>query len=249
MMRAMVGLLICWLLLVPVEAGANIFGSAGGGGGAQCLVYETFDAAGYDKSWTESAGTPDEDYTSSPAPLAGTQSFYLAACANSTTQKAYIDFTPTSGQPQEGYFLYRLVNAPTTTGSRIIGLLRTGASTRATVSLETSSGPVYKLSIQVVGGTKQTTTGTLSTGTTYHLWPHYLKGTGSTAVATIAFSTDGVRPTSGNNYKESTAGNGTTDADRFELMSEYVTGTNCVNALVDKVIVDDGTISDNPTCN
>ena len=110
------------------------------------------------------------------------------------------------------------------------------------------TGGAVHISAMASGGTESSNSvGTLSVNTTYHFWVNYLKGTGSNAKITAAFSTDGVRPTSGDNYVESTNGTATTNSARITLYGPYTTSSQCFDALYDKVRIDDALIGDNPS--
>lgn len=219
----------------------GMMAAAGGTPAPTYLASESFDPAGYDLSWTET-GTPDEDYTTSPAPLEGTQSIYLPGCSAATDQKAYVAFTVTAGQPQEFYWLINFT-ALDMTSQKTLAVASTTGNARATINISSTG----QLCATAFGGTTVCTVTTMAEATTYHVWGRYLPGTGADAFASTAFSTDGVRPTSGNNYAESTNGTVTVNTNRLELWGDYGTGTNCISAIFDKVRVDDATITDNPS--
>jgi hypothetical protein len=131
------------------------------------------------------------------------------------------------------YFLFRPVVIP---GS---------SSTFLTVNSGGTPVESYRIladgRLQCLSGST-TTVGTVSAGTTYHVWCHYKKGSGANAVIDIAFSTDGLRPTSGNNFAQKTNGTSTSQVDRLIVGPTLNTQTH----IFDKVRVDDAQIGDNP---
>ncbi len=78
--------------------------------------------------------------------------------------------------------------------------------------------------------------------TVYHFWLHYKKGTGSDGVVDIGFSSDGIRPTSGGNYKEITNAAGTLDAG---LVAPFNSG-GVADLIYDKIRILDSVIGNNP---
>ena len=221
--------------------------AAGGAEPPSYLISESFDAVGYDLVWTESLGTPNEDYTTSPAPLEGTQSLFLDGCGATADQETWTGYTIGAGIKSETYFLVHFTSVPSTgTVERQMATIRNGTGTRATLFLRYVAGTMY-MRVQAFGGTAVDTVATMSASTTYHVWFTYIKGGGTDAAATVAFSTNGVRPTSGNNYAISSNGTSTTDGNRLYLGGDnYTSATNCTSAIYDKTRVDDVAISDNP---
>lgn len=202
---------------------------------ATYLIKQDFEGAGYDNSetWTESgSGTVNEDYTTSPAPLVGSESLSLSG--TTVNPNTYASFS--GGATIEAYFQW---NRSSTTSKRVFSLRNSSGTAVATVVMETGGALTARCGSS--GGT--TTVSTTSTATTYHVWLRYVKGTGANGFASVGFSTDGVRPTSGNNYAEHTSGNATTDAARVMCGSDINTNAGDI---YDKVRVDDMTIGDAP---
>jgi len=206
------------------------------------LFQENFEGTGYENPWTESAGTPNEDYTTSPAPLEGSQSLYLDGSSSDQTVYAAVP-SPGSGSTQEFYFLLNVVAKGSANTNRNLVLLSSSGTNLCT--LFATSG--LALRIRADGGTAVSTANTLSLGTTYHVWVTYKAGTGANAVATVAFSTDGIRPTSGNSYAISSNGTYTVVANRMNLWGDFTTAsTNYIQVIFDKIRMADTTIGDNP---
>jgi hypothetical protein len=211
---------------------------AGGAPGVSYLVQQDFEGAGYDngETWTESGtGTRDEDYATSPAPLVGSQSLRVAVSSQGgTTTKAFASDQSTV----EGYLQVHFVSLPASGkvfvafrdsgGTRLVNI-EVGASSRITVRCGTGAA---------------TTTDAISTGTTYHFWWRYVKGTGANAQASVAFSTDGTRPPSGNKFAAVTNGSRTTDANNIIIGPE---NNSTWEGIFDKVRVSASTIGDNPS--
>lgn len=211
--------------------------SQAAGGGPSYLVKQDFEGVGYDngETWTESGtgGTVDSDYTTTV--LDGSQSLQIVLAA-SARQTATI-FAPAQSDVW-AYYLLRVITLPS--ASVIITRFLSGGTEGLRVRMTTSG----TLEVRAGGGTVANTAATLATGTTYHLWLHYTKGTGANAVASVAFSTTGVRPTSGTTFATSTNGTATVDVSTFALGT---TTSGTINLIFDKVRVDDELIGDNPS--
>jgi hypothetical protein len=220
--------------------------------GATGLLCEDFSGAvectsGYSSNcrgtWVVSSGTPDYDYTTSPAPIEGTYSLFLSGLGNSADTRVYRAFTATGGQPQEMYFTFILTEDGVTPGDFVIArITKDGSPLLCSVTLKGTK----TLGVSAGGGTIQYTTGTVTEDTLTHVWVRYLPGSGTDALCTVAFSTDGTRPTSGDNYKESTNGTVTANGNRAELWGDYTSANSGNDIIFDKIFVDDATIGDNP---
>jgi hypothetical protein len=208
---------------------------AGGGGGPTYLLQENFEGTGYELSWTEAAGTPDEDYATAPAPLAGSHSLRLDG--TSVTQRADSPAFATTTD----LWVYMLFNPTTLPGSGNNDFFHIRNSTTQVLAAQLNASGTVRVS---VGNNSLSTVSTMSAGTTYHVWVHYIAGSGSNAFGSIAFSTDGTKPTSGNPYTEITTGTSTLGGDNLRLTA---TATNGGIFIMDKVRADDATIGDNPT--
>lgn len=201
------------------------------------LLQETFEGTGYDNpqgvTFSET-GTVDENETG--VVLDGSQSAsitYTTATGGITTVPAL-----TAVDSIYSYFLFRMTAMPTTITS--IYLIQTGA---------TVIGQIYVLADGRMGarqgtGTAAYTVNTVSINTTYHVWFRYSKGTGSNGIATVGFSTDGTKPTSGNGFAQCTNGNKTDQANTCKLYGNK-DGTGGVN-YYDKWYVSDSEIGSNP---
>jgi hypothetical protein len=236
--RVLLSLLTCVLCLGAMSPRAGVIAGgrqAAGGVVPTYLVKQDFEGAGYDNSetWTESgAGTIDEDYATSPAPLVGSQSLQLSGAAVINT------YTTFAGQSTvDVYFKLHRVS-----GSNHRGMSLRNSSGTAVFYLIIESGGALTARAGTAGGVS--TVSTTSTGTTYDVWITWTKGTGANAVASVAFSTNGVRPLSGNAYAQHTTGNAATDAARIMLGSDL---SSTFHLVFDKVRVDDVTIGDNPS--
>lgn len=82
----------------------------------------------------------------------------------------------------------------------------------------------------------------MATNTTYHCWMEYKVSSGaSDGYTRFAFSTDGTRPSSGDNYVND-GHNVTTQANNFEIRM-----AGGANYIIDNILIDDEPIGDNPT--
>lgn len=236
----LLGLLLPLLVISPAGGQMIIRPLSGVGGGPSYIVDEGFEGTGLPSGWTTGAGTPEYDYTTTV--LVPSQSLFMDAATSTADEYVYVDFL-NSGD----FYAYFKIRFPTvaSTGTLFLSAISTAGTTRAFIYIR--PGPV--LSVQAVGGTRQDCTTTLSTDTTYHVWVSYEpgSGSGSDAVATVAFSTDGVRPTSGpGSYAASTNGTGTAAATRMTLQTDYASGTSAFDAIFDRVLIDDEQIGDLP---
>lgn len=204
--------------------------------GVSYLFEESFNNSGYDNTWTEAGtGTIDEDYSTSGLGLEGAECLRLAASAQTPR------VTSENWTAQADLWFYIQLR-PASLPSATMMLLTIQATT--TECLRIRLDPAGTLKVRAGGGTENTTVGAMSAGTTYHIWCRYTKGTGSNAFGSVAFSTDGVRPTSGNQYRETTNGTATSDSNNVRF---GVTSSGTFDLIYDKVRVSDSTIGDNPT--
>lgn len=201
------------------------------------LINQNFEGAGYDngETWTESgAGTRDEDYTG--VVLSGSQSFRMVTSgANLST---YTSFSANS--TVYGYFLFRPVS---NTGAYRLCSIRDNAGGSGNAVCYIIVNADGTVGVRAGSAGTVNTVGTVSNGTTYHVWLTYTKGTGANGFGSVAFSTDGIKPTSGNNYAEHTNGNATADGEKIMIGTDTA---HTFEAVVDRVLVDDEPIGDNP---
>jgi hypothetical protein len=206
--------------------------AAAGGGPPTYLREQGFEGAGYDngETWTESGATINEDYTG--VVLDGSQTLRIAWASTAPNTKTSF----TSVDEVWVYFLLRPITIEN--ANRIIASI-TGSGTRV-LELKVVASTA---ALRVQWGSTATTVGTLSAATTYHVWVHYKKGTGANSIIDVGFSTDGTRPTSGNNFAQSTSNSSTIQVNEL-ILGE---GTSYIQEyLYDKVRVDDVQIGDNP---
>jgi len=202
------------------------------------LINQNFEGTGYDNSetWTTSVGTPEPDYTG--VVLLGSQS--LRSTVNGEAERARADFT--GADTLYGYLLFRREGINPVGDRLFFELTINGSTTRALTLSVTSTG---QLKVGDLSGSHTgTTVSTMSTGTTYHIWWSYTKGTGSNAAGTCAFSTDGTKPTSGNNFEDFTTGTSTVQGGRVWL--GYTSTNSNADFIYDKVLIDDVDIGSNP---
>lgn len=214
-------------------------------GGATYLIEEGFEETdmgggagsgtdGYDSAlFVGETGTPNNDYATSPAPLVGTYSGFLDS-SGAVAQAMRWDL---SAAQSELYIYFKVSDASLPANSTQFVLeLTTSAGTRQAGLYFRTDGTIRLIHGTVLG---TATVGTMSASTTYHVWVHWKNdGTGD-----IGFSTDGTRPTSGNNYQSMASGDGTSTVTRVYLRaSELALQT----AIVDRLLVSTSAIGDNP---
>ena len=204
---------------------------------ATYLLNQNFEGTDYDnsESWTETrnAGTVDEDYTTTV--LAGSQSLLMTDAAFglcTTVSPSWSAQTITYG-----YFMYRMAARPVSATS--IAVLRSSASARVTIQI-ISSGAIRIYGDIGGTGTAATTVSAMNGATTYHVW-WSCDATSSPETVTIAFSNDGIRPTSGNNFASATSD--TTSTSNNLLLQPVYTSNDTI---FDRVLVDDVQIGNNP---
>lgn len=209
------------------------FGGGGGGGGPTYLLEENFENTGYDVAgWTEAlnGGTADEDYTTGP--LQGSQSLRIVTASGDQT---FVYNAFSAGNERWFYFKVKPV-AHTPSVMQLIQIWNSSQVLIARVDLNSSG------TVAIFHGTASATTvGTMSNGTGYHVWAYF---NNSSDTANVAFSTDGTRPTSGDNFAQVTTGTSTTDAAEIAVGLFGFDGVN--EALFDRVLVDDEQIGNSP---
>jgi len=83
----------------------------------------------------------------------------------------------------------------------------------------------------------------------YHMWVRQVKGTdGTNSVTSVAFSTDGTRPTSGNGFSGTTSGTSVDNPTLIRLMGEFTSNAaGSVDIMWDRTkIAFDQTIPSSP---
>lgn len=183
---------------------------------------ETFDAAGFDNTEWSTSGTQDPDYTTTPAPLEGTQSLHI--------NNGYCYRTVANNQTN----LFFICNLHTWNNYSYLVVLRdSSGNILGGVLLSTSNHPYIH-----AGTTTLTLTGvTMNLDTTYYIWVTYIPGTGADAKAAFWISETTTKPESPNG----TIANGNGTAYPGQL---YV--RNSGDAIFDRVITHSQAIPSNP---
>lgn len=205
----------------PTEL-AGLSRESSGGGGTSYLLSQDCEGTSTPSGWTNLSGSPNWDYTSTV--LAGSQSLRLAAGAQ-------VYYTVAGQTMLEQYSLLRVESLP---GSETtLGGIRDSSATALAVARMMSDGTV---TVFAQGASSSPTVAAMAANTTYHIWVSFTSG-GS---ASVAFSTDGTRPTTGDNYQYKAAASAT--AARVTFGS----GTTSINIIVDKIRGNNSTIGSNP---
>lgn len=165
--------------------------TAGGGGVTYDLVDESAEGTGTPSGWTD-AGSPNWDYTTTI--LQGTHS--LLCGGGSSSYKTFA-----SQSTAYGYCLLRIPTSLPGSVTTYCGFRASDASTRAVVRVNASG----QVTIFADGSDSPACVATMSANTTYHVWWQFT----ASGTCSVAFSTDGTRPTSGDNYTYKTGGAGT----------------------------------------
>lgn len=165
------------------------------------LMNEGFESGTAPSGWTAASGVRVYNTSTSGLSMDGSYCLAMTSASGSTeTQSADI-----AGQTEIwAYFKFRTTNL--VSGCRIAALRDSGGNR----ALELYC-PGGGLRLYIGGGSFDTFTDVPANDTTYHFWMHWKSnGTGD-----AGFSTDGVRPTSGNKYKALTGGSGVTSVVRI----------------------------------
>lgn len=165
--------------------------TAGGGGVTYDLVDESAEGTGTPSGWTN-GGSPNWDYTTTI--LQGTHSVLCGSGATSY-------YTFASQSTAYGYCLFRIPTSLPGSVTTYCGFRASDTSARASVRVNASG----QVTIFANGSDSTACVATMSANTTYHVWWSYT----ASGTCTVAFSTDGVRPTSGDNFTSKTGGAGT----------------------------------------
>lgn len=201
---------------------ASLYTPPAANGGTSYIVSEDCEGTGLPSGWTNSSGSPNWDYTSTV--LAGSQSLRLVA-------NDMVYYTVTGQSFLEQYSLIRLEALPAAEVS--LGGIRDSSGTALAIARVFPDG---KLGVFAQGATSSSTVAVMAANTTYHLWTSFTSG----GTASVAFSTDGTRPGSGNNYQSKSAASAT--AARLSFASNVTT----INMIVDKIRGNNSTIGSNP---
>lgn len=217
-----------WLLLFalcavasaqPFRVGDPTFGHkrAAEEGGQTFLIDEGFEGTGYEESWTETTGTPNEDYTDTV--LSGSQSLYMNGTAASQS-------TDSSNIGDQTDFWIKFKFRPLTlpgAGREIIRFMLNGAQSGSSELQIDASGRLVLLN----GTASATTAAGMSVGNTYDVWIHFVAGSGANGIALAAWAAVGSsRPTAtgaGVGYILKIDCNGTAAVDQHRVTAQFST--------------------------
>lgn len=209
--------------------------SAGGGGGGDACsscTNETYEGTGTVltgwKYGDNSSGiVTNVDYTTSPAPLDGSQSLLIK---NVNSQAGYTYKTVTGSSGGVGFRFRMVITNTIVNNMYVIRGYNNVFSAVFSVQVQSSG-------LRIVHGTANATTvSTLTAGTTYYVWGFYNKGTGANGVAKVAFSTSKTKPTSGNDYAAVSTGTATNDCvDLGPWVADVSFGSGVAGVIYDQV--------------
>lgn len=148
------------------------------------------------------------------------------------------------GSAVSDIYIYFLYWVDTFSGGSTPTLLTVGQNTTtATGVLTVNFGATRTLSC-LMNASSPATVATMSAGTLYHVWASYRKGAGTNSFCEVAFSTNGVKPTSGNNYTFIDNGTRTANAQSVAIYASPNATQQKIHA--DKIRVNSSAIGDNP---
>lgn len=195
-------------------------------GGPTWVFQETFDGAGYDLSWTESSGTPNEDYDEG-----GQECVELFdEGTNETTD------SPTFTADTDGMeVVCRIMIKALPAGTETVITIRNSTSSPCSAQLLASGA--WRLSM--TGGNSASTVSTMSLDTWYDIYMFYDAGAGTDAVGKLAWiATGSAKPSSGNNFTTKTDSTATLGGDNIRLGMPGLNGRVVFNdAWVDDVAI------------
>jgi len=236
MLTRSISLILCLLVVCTVSGDNSIRRRAmlkqkqeAGGAAPTYIIEENCDGTGTPSGWND-FGTMNWDYTTSPAPLEGTQS--LRVNGGGSQAGSYKTFSGLD--TAYGYFIFHPVAM-----SNFEYLLRVQTTGFGNcLQVRRGSG-----TWSIIHGTVESNASTMSDGNTYHVWWDYTKGTGADGVANLYISATTTKP--GSPTVTITNGDGTSQAQQIVLGEAG--GAPTSNLIYDKIRVDDVTIGSNPS--
>lgn len=205
---------------------------AAGGGGVSYLLSEDFEGTGIPAGWTTIAGSPNYDYATSPAPLAGSQS--LGIPSGASTEAAFT----ASGD----LWVYCKFSVDVISGSPDLFVIKDASDANVCRVRIISTGVIRVYNGAAVQS--DSSAGAYTAGDVRHVWVHYVKGTGATdGAATLYLSTGtaATRPDSPT-APPITTGTATTNADTWA-----VGGIASTVKVYDTLRISTSEIGSNPT--
>lgn len=219
--------LVAWVILstMPFLPAAKITGHHAAvarmkvvGGGPTYLLNENMEGSGTPSGWTDT-GSPSWDYTTSPAPLAGSESLRVNSSA-STVYTIY-DF----GADYSSFYLYFIFRIETFDTFNDTICLRNSTGTNLLLLRQMNAAGSWRLT----GGSN--TTVTLNNSTTYHVWLEFVSATTSD----LYLSTSSTKP--GTPSYSVAANTGSVRDIVFGIQSSSTSDLFFDNALADNVTI------------
>lgn len=209
------------------------------------LLYEDFenpDAYGYDLvGWAGEVIVPgviNPNYTATV--LFGNQSLLLDE-ANDDPVYTTNSFTATDHIWTA--FMFRPTNIPDSADTSVIRFTAANDACQFRFTLNSDGEPRVQFGCS---GSAFGTTATMAVNTTYIVWIEYDNDNGANAVLTLAFSTNGIRPTSGDNFVTATGAQTATQASRVMIGRPGSENGSEIDFIIDHLLVDDVQINDWP---
>lgn len=217
----------------PVSGNVSLSAPSPAAVGVSTFFTEDFEGPGHqDASFSGTAGTINDQYTTSPAPLVGSYSLLIGVASSS------VRYVWSATHSEVDFFLYYNASA-TPAGNSIIFRLTDDIGPNDMVALyHKSDGTLSYFS----GGGNANPSTALTPGTTYKIWGHAKSdGTGTIAFATVG----GSRPVSGTTTYGVCSGGSAWSALIKRL---YFNNDQTYNAIFDHTLVSDGAglYGDNP---
>lgn len=214
----------------PFAALLSRQGSASG----EPFFEEFFEAPGYENTWVTNNPGASINPENASAPLQGTFSLSINLTSDGTSVRSVF----ASQTTVDVFFLVRFSNMPGTSLDEDWFALNDGSTKVVSVFLNVGN----VVSIKAPSDTAVSTVGTMSVNTTYFCWLSYQAGSGANGRYSFAFSTTSTRPTSGNNFIETTTSASTASVDTIRLGADASPGTDTWTARYDACVISASTI-------
>lgn len=207
------------------------------------LLYEDFEnPSGYDLAgWgTDSVppGTVNPDNTTNV--LYGTQSLAIVEAEDDPTMAT--NSFPANDRVFVA-FRFQATLLPDTTDSTFFRL--NDASGNCQVRLTVNSDGEIRIQLACTGSALQTAT-LIAIGTTYTVWMEYDNDNGANSYGSLAISTGGTRPTSGDGFVDLTGTQTATQVSHIQIGKTSAEASQHLSFVIDHVLVDDVQINDWP---
>jgi hypothetical protein len=212
---------------------------------ANYFLQENFEGPGYQNVWTISstgAGSLNDTYNTSPAPLEALYSLRLNLSANT---RRVTNVLNSSYSTLYGYLLINVQTVPSVGNTPIITFLSNSTPVFAISLFEVLTG-AWSASMYDDAGVNRGFIAASNPGfegVTNHFWFSLSTGTGANATYTIGRSADGIKPTSGTTFASTSSGSAVGTVNQIQIGT---TNSASWRIIFDKIRLSTSPIGDNP---